>query len=117
MGMSLADEILAELQRGADDGMEAVAHLIAEDAKRNAPVGDSATDPHPGELRDSIEVERNAAGGFTISANTPYAAKQHEAIHFKHRQGKAKFLEHPLQTFGKQLDRFVAEAARRRIGG
>jgi hypothetical protein len=115
--MSLADEILAQLQKGADDGMEAVAHLIAEDAKRNAPVGDSATDPHPGELRDSIEVERNELGGFTISANTPYAAKIHEAIHYKHpRGGKAKFLEHPLQTFGKQLDRFVAEAARRRIG-
>jgi hypothetical protein len=116
--MSLADEILAQLQKGADDGMEALAHLIAEDAKRNAPVGDSATDPHPGELRDSIEVERNARGGFTISANTPYAAKQHEALHFKHPHGgKAKFLEHPLQTFSKQLDRFVAEAARRRIGG
>lgn len=116
--MSLADEILNELRKGADDGMEALAHLIAEDAKRNAPIGDPATDPHPGELRDSIEVERNARGGWTISANTPYATKQHEAIGFKHPHGgKAKYLEHPLQVFGKQLDRFVAEAARRRISG
>ena len=107
--MSLADDLIRAFRSAADDAEQAVAHLILEEAKRNAPVGTrDEGDDHPGELRDSGRVERNPHGGWTISFNTPYAAKQHEALNFRHEHGKAKYLEHALTTIGPQLDRVIA---------
>lgn len=107
--MGLADDIMRAMREAADDGERAVAHLIAEEAKRLAPVGTPEEDKHPGQLRDSIRAERNEHGGWTISANTPYAAKQHEALGFRHPHGgQAKYLEHALQKIGPQLDRVIA---------
>lgn len=107
--MSLADDIIHAMRDAADEGERVVAELIAEEAKRLVPVGTAdEPDDHPGELRDSIRAERNEFGGWTISANTPYAAKQHEALGFRHKQGQAKYLEHALQKIGPQLDRAIA---------
>jgi hypothetical protein len=108
--MSLADDIIHAMREAADDGERAIAHLIAAEAKRLAPVGTpDEGDDHVGELRDSIKAERNQFGGWTVSANTPYAAKQHEALGFRHPHGgRAKYLEHALQKIGPQLDRAIA---------
>jgi hypothetical protein len=106
--MGLAEDIIRAVRAGADDAERAVAHLIAEEAQRLAPIGPE-NDPHRGALRDSIRVERNRYGGWTISANTPYAAKQHEALGYKHPHGgQAKYLEHALTKLGPQLDRAIA---------
>ena len=59
--------------------------------------------PSPDPLGDNPEVY--------ISMNTPYAIDQHENLHYRHKDGQAKYLETPyLQEAGK-----VYEYAAKRI--
>ena len=107
--MSLADELMRVVRSAADEGEKHVAELIAAEAKRLVPVGTpDEPDDHPGELRDSIRVERGTHGGWVISANTPYAAKQHEALGYRHKHGESKYLENALQKVGPELDRVIS---------
>ena len=48
---------------GMKAGMLERAERIAAHGRQIAPVGDEATDPHPGEYRDSIEVTSTNTGG------------------------------------------------------
>jgi HK97 gp10 family phage protein len=50
-------EVSAEVAERLESGMEAIREGIAKDASDNAPVGDPATDPHSGQLRDEIHVD------------------------------------------------------------
>jgi hypothetical protein len=114
--MTLADDLFRALQEGGDDGMRLAAEAIAEEARRNVPVGDPKLDPDPSvSLRDEIKVERTAHG-YRVIADTDYAAYVHENLHARHpRGGGPKFLEHALTTLGPQLDRFVATAVQPQI--
>lgn len=50
-----------------------------------------------------------------ISANTPYARRQHEGVGFKHpKGGKAKFIEDPAKRIGTEAN--IAKQAKKRLG-
>lgn len=62
-------EVTAQVESRSQELAETVRKEIAEEAKRNAPVGSADEgDRHPGELRDSIEVD-----GERVVAAAPHA--------------------------------------------
>lgn len=107
--MGLADDLIRSMQGGADDGLLAAAHLVAEQAKRNMPVGDPSEDPNPDvSLQDSVRVERDGRG-YVVIVDAPYAAKQHENQRLKHpRGGGPKFLEHAVTELAPTLEGIIA---------
>jgi len=78
-----------------------------------------------GDLHDSGEVDRPRFSGSSVevvlhygSASVPYALVQHENLDYKHpRGGKAKFLEDPLNAWGEDGAKEVAQRAIRRAAG
>jgi hypothetical protein len=111
--MSLADDIAKMVEQGADEGVVAFAHLVAEEAKKLMPVGDPQYDPDPNvSMRDNIDVQviPNQFGALVrITVDTPYAAKAHEDLRLKHpRGGGPKFLEHAMTALAPTMDRVVA---------
>jgi hypothetical protein len=47
----------------------------------------------------------------TVSYNTPYAARQHEELGYKHKEGKqAKYLETPLKENVQKYTKNIADA-------
>lgn len=49
-------------------------------------------------LQRSPQVEFVEENTVEVSYNTPYALKQHENLFYRHTQGKAKYLEDPLNA-------------------
>lgn len=73
----LGEEMYAELERHAE--------VAANYARANAPVGKAPPDPHPGQYRDSVTVERaksfkGTRAAVHVVADVPYAA----AVEAKH---------------------------------
>ena len=53
-----------------------------------------------------------------VSYNTPYAARQHEELSWRHDPGRtAKFLENAANSEAGQVGQIIAETARSHIGG
>lgn len=61
------------------------------------------------------DTARNRGGlaRGSVSFDTPYAAKQHENMHYRHKKGrKAKYLEGPLNANKNKVLEIVAAALR-----
>lgn len=58
---------IAKVEAALHDGLDELLAWIADEARRNAPVGDPATDPTSGEFRDSIHVEWDGDTGMVVS--------------------------------------------------
>lgn len=52
-----------------------------------------------------------------VSSDLPYAARQHEGLHFRHKHGQAKFLESALNDSRREVEAIIAEQTRRAFGG
>lgn len=49
-----------------------------------------------------------------VSYNKPYAARQHEELSYRHKEGRqAKYLENPLKEFVREFAQNIADAIRR----
>lgn len=73
-----------------------------------------------GDLRSSIVVvpaEADLNPTAEVGSDLPYAARQHEALHYRHRHGRAKFLESALRDSEDDVQRIVAEQVRRSLEG
>jgi hypothetical protein len=77
----------------ADAITRKVALAIQAEAIQQAPVD-------RGDLQKSIRVDQEEFCDYAISANTEYAAKQHEEMGYNHDVGKAKFVQDPLIEIG-----------------
>lgn len=108
-GGNLTREMLAALGQA---NMDNAAHLANEGALQT-PVdkGDLKGSLEPGDPDGRWQVE---AGGLnvTVGSNLPYAAKQHEDLSLHHDNGKAKYLEDPLNANRDRYMRRLADAAR-----
>ena len=66
-----------------------------------------------GTLSLSATTELSPSGDeikATIAYNTPYAEIQHENLNFRHRQGKAKYLEDPIKQYTPEFHQAMADA-------
>lgn len=118
--MSTADDIERRMREAAERAVSVAAHDLLGRAQRAAPVEE-------GTLRASgvVEMEEHARGALpghaivaTVSFNTPYAARQHEEITWKHpRGGKAKYLEDELKAMTPRYERVIGESIRAALEG
>ena len=90
------------VQKEMKDALDKSAALVERSAKRKVQV-DS------GHLRRSIQKPRRPRAGYKqvfVGSNVKYALKQHEAVHFRHRVGEAKFLDKALKQNEKRITGF-----------
>jgi hypothetical protein len=110
------DELQRRTHRLVDKAVEKWAQTILGDAVMQAPIRE-------GTLRGSGHIEDLSGPGIIareISFNTPYAARQHEELTWKHpRGGKAKYLEDPLKAHAREGEALVAATIRKglELGG
>lgn len=110
------DRIIHMMVDGAEEGLLALAHLVAARADANVGRGDPNLDPDPS-VSLHAEVVRDGLG-YVIVYNEPYAAKQHEAQGYRHpRGGGAKFLERAVIEFVPKVDEIVGSRVKARVGG
>lgn len=70
-----------------------------------------------GELRDSAKVTTDDANlEAAVSYNHAYAVKQHEEMDYHHSNGKAKYLEDPLNRTAREGLAALQAEIRRVIG-
>jgi hypothetical protein len=116
---NIAEQLVQAMYDAGRDGIEAVVERIVASSKADLPIGDPKRDPDPAiALRDNFHVRWVSVhgasstrgdwvenGGYvSISVETAYAVKQHEALHFKHpRGGRAKFLERHVAAASNDL--------------
>jgi hypothetical protein len=117
--MHEAQELVAWIRDAGREALPALGEELKRRAIEAAPPSDPEHDPDPNvSLRDLFEVR--VYGDFVSVTNTaPYAAKQHEALQFKHPHGGgAKFLERPATELAAELDhRFGAVIQSRSTSG
>lgn len=98
------------LEAAIKPALEMIGADLAGEGARRAPVEE-------GTLRGSFshEVKRTASGyEVEVTADTPYAARQHEEVTWKHpKGGEAKFLENPLKEKTAQYAAVIAGFVRR----
>lgn len=72
--MTLRPEGVAQIERALHRGIrDGLAAFVLEEARRNAPVGDPATDPHAGRLRDVLRLEEAEDGSVLVVTSVPEA--------------------------------------------
>lgn len=109
-------ELERRMRRLTDRAVEIWAETILGDAVVEAPIRE-------GTLRGSGHIEDVSTPTIIareISFNTPYAARQHEELTWKHPMGgKAKYLEDPLKAHAREGERLVSASIRKglELGG
>lgn len=95
-------------QAGARSGLSAAGEHLLGVAREQVPL-DEATLSRSG----AVDASDSAA---TVSFDTPYAARQHEELTWRHTGGrKAKYLEDPAGSESDRMVRIVAEHIRRQL--
>lgn len=85
------DIVAAAISASAHEALNHAAELLRGDSVPLAPLD-------RGDLRGSAQVTPATASNLTshVSYDTPYAARQHEELGWRHDEGQAKYLEGPL---------------------
>jgi hypothetical protein len=99
-------EELAQIHREAlAAGLERTAELIIERARIYMPAHDPVRDPDPtANLAEMIHFRWLPDGSIEVYVEGPYAAKQHEAMWFKHpRGGGPKYLERAVTEIAEEM--------------
>ncbi|MEJ7790181.1 MAG: hypothetical protein WKF29_09900 [Thermoleophilaceae bacterium] len=100
------------------DALQEAAERIHDHAAELAPKTDPEHDPDPAvTLAESGRVEMSEDGlSASVIFDAPYAAKQHEALHFKHPHGgQPKYLENALKAEIPGLAGIVAGKVRAQL--
>ena len=100
----------AQAQRGALRGVTLGAEYVLGESVKVAPIEE-------GTLSRSGKTSAEMQGGDTavaaVSYDTPYAARQHEEMDWRHDPGRqAKYLEQPLNAAAPTVAKIYAQAAR-----
>jgi hypothetical protein len=112
------EDLIDRVVEGGREGLRELAERILETSNNNIGVGDPELDPNLAiSLREAGKVVEEG-NGFIIVYDTAYAAKQHEALTFKHpRGGGPKYLERSLIEHMRDLDEVVASHVRANMLG
>ena len=101
------DEVKRDMAAIAADALFDAAEFVLEEANRTVPI-DEGTLQRSG----ATDVDRQALVAV-VSYDTPYAARQHEEMTYRHAAGRrAKWLELTLQEQSAAIDRFIAARMR-----
>ncbi|WP_449277997.1 hypothetical protein [Leucobacter sp. GX24907] len=105
------DIVSAMIDANAPEALNHGAELLRGDSVPLAPID-------RGPLRGSAQVTPATAGNHTayVSYDTPYAARQHEEIGWRHDEGQAKYLEEPLVQNEAKYQQAIANRLGQGIG-
>ncbi|MHA3724322.1 hypothetical protein ACXR2T_10625 [Leucobacter sp. HY1910] len=97
------DIVQAMISANSTEALNHAAELLRGDSVPLAPVD-------RGPLRASAQVTPATEGGLTayVSYDTPYAARQHEELDWRHDDGQAKYLEAPLVANADTYNQAIA---------
>lgn len=97
------DIVSAMLNANAPDALNHGAELLRGYSQPLAPID-------TGILRATGQVTPATAGNLEahVSYDTPYAARQHEELDWRHDDGQAKYLEQPLEEHRSDLTQAIA---------
>lgn len=93
-------------------GMADVAEYVADEWRRLAPVGDPATDPHAGRLRDSITVTRTDDGAHVSSDAPEWLFNEFGTVNMAPQPSALPAFVHGMARWGE----IVGARARRELG-
>lgn len=102
------DRAVNQLDDAIERGLQAGAELWLDESNRKAPIETGAL------IRSGVAISRGkeAAVGY----NTPYAARQHEELGYRHDDGReAKFLENAGTNNADRIIQAVAGEVRRAL--
>ncbi len=104
------DKALAQTQDAARRG-------VAKALERLRGLAVAAAPFREGDLRESAAVVQNENGGIggAVTFDTPYAARQHEELDWKHKEGRARYLAGPLEENAPELGAIIATEIRRAL--
>lgn len=104
-------------EEALDEALDEIEQRIIDRAREYMPAHDPVRDPDPlMNLRERIIVIVDAMFRRRIVVDTPYAAKQHEALWFEHpRGGGPKYLERALTETIPEMRGIVASKVRMRL--
>jgi len=115
---TIGQRVAAQAQAALEDALKEAAERVRDHAAELAPKTDPEHDPDPAvTLAESGRVEM-AEDGLSASVifDGPYAAKQHEALHFEHPHGgQPKYLSDAVKAEVPELAGIVAGKVRARI--
>lgn len=97
------DIVSAMLQANAAKALNHGAELLRGYSQPLAPID-------TGIMRGSAQVTPATEQSLTayVSYDTPYAARQHEELDWRHDEGQAKYLEQPLADHEADLQQAIA---------
>jgi hypothetical protein len=100
----------AALHDAGADGLNAALEHLLQASRARAPIEEGTL-----ERSGRADIDRGALRGV-VSYDTPYAARQHEELTWRHDPGRtAKFLEGPAAEQSEALRALVAAAIRRAL--
>ena len=104
------DEILAELRDAQVRGLTLAAEHLLQVSRGEVPIEEGTLE------RSGTATVDAEARSAAVAYDTPYAARQHEDLTFRHDDGrKAKFLEDPLNAERETMLELIAAEQRRAL--
>jgi hypothetical protein len=105
------DKALRVIREAAADGLYRAGEHVLNESNRRVPL-------EYGDLQGSGTVSEDRARlEVAVSYDTPYAARQHEEMSYRHDPGRsAKFLETAANGQAKTAGQIVANTVRARVG-
>lgn len=104
------------IRNATDRGVLIAAEHVLGESRQVVPIA-----PDGGTLERSGRASAEQSGGTTrgaVSYDTPYAAVQHEELHYRHAPGRtAKYLERPLNANRQQVLALISKELRGGLGG
>lgn len=113
-----AEQVRKTFEQLGKDGVAAVAkglyragNEIMTDSKRNyVPVDTGVLRSTGGVTTPTHQAGRVMVQLYYGGNAAPYAVKQHETLHYRHRVGQAKYLERPALARANQIGRHIEDA-------
>lgn len=97
-------DVTADLEARKRAGLKAGAEVLQSEARELTP-------KESGALAASLQIAMGDDGAAVYS-HLPYAARQHEAVGYRHTNGQAKFLETALAANQPAIEQAIAEQLR-----
>lgn len=106
------DQITAAVKDATAKGLFSAAEHVLEEANRVVPLEEGTLD------RSGVASVDEPSLTAAVSFDTPYAARQHEELGWRHAKGRtAKYLETPLVETRDAQGQIIADTIRRATGG
>ncbi|SET94725.1 Minor capsid protein [Salinibacillus kushneri] len=106
------NEVVKKAQKARERGVTEATEFVLDESNKRVPHDE-------GPLQNSGTTHVTKGGReASVSYNTPYAVRQHEATHYNHPNGReAKYLENAVKQNRKQVQKHIEKSIKRALEG